>query len=73
MRACVLEHMLGYRLYLVSDFTDRLSPALDLDVKDEETAIQWADEVRCRRRAELWNGNRIVRDWHHHEDGPKEL
>ena len=52
-----------YRLYLVSDLTDRLAPALELDVQDDETAIQWAEEVRCGRRAELWAGDRLVRDW----------
>ena len=56
--------MTSYRLYLVSEMTERLSPALELEVDDDETAIRWAEEMRAGRRAELWSGNRMVRDWH---------
>ena len=57
-------NMTSYRLYLVSEMTDRLSPALELAVDDDEIAVRWAEEMRAGRRAELWSGNRMVRDWH---------
>jgi hypothetical protein len=55
--------MTTYRLYLVSELTDRLSPALELDVQDDDAAVRWANEMRGHRKAELWHGNRLVKEW----------
>ena len=52
-----------YSLYLVSALTQRLGPALELDVSSDEKAIEWAEEVRNGSAAELREGERLVRKW----------
>ena len=55
--------MTSYRLYLVSDLTRRFEPAQEFDAKSDRAAIAIAEEARCNRAAELWDGSRMVRGW----------
>jgi hypothetical protein len=55
--------MASYRLYRVSELTRRFEPAKEFDAEDDRTAIVMAEKERSRRSAELWNGNRMVREW----------
>ena len=54
---------MSYRLYLVSDLTRRFEPAQEFDARDDRAALAMADELRSHRAAELWSGNRLVREW----------
>lgn len=55
--------MTSYRLYLVSGLTRRFEPAKEFDARNDRAAVAIAEDMRSARPAELWNGNRIVRDW----------
>ena len=55
--------MTSYRLYLVSDLTRRLEPALEFDAQTDRAAFTFADKIRSHRPAELWSGNRLMREW----------
>lgn len=55
--------MTSYRLYLVSGLTRRFEPAQEFLAKNDRAAIAMAEDVRADRAAELWNGNRIVKEW----------
>lgn len=50
-------------MYLVSELTRRFEPAQEFDARDDRAALAIADEMRLRRAAELWSGNRLVREW----------
>lgn len=52
-----------YRLYLESNLTERFEPAIELDMPDDQAALAWAEDLRMKRAAELWSGNRLVREW----------
>ena len=54
---------MSYRLYLVSDLTQRFEPAQEFDARNDRAALAMADELRSDRAAELWSGNRLVREW----------
>ena len=50
--------MTDYRLYFVREgHLDRYEV---IPCPDDRTAIMWADDLRGRREAELWCGNRLV-------------
>jgi hypothetical protein len=55
--------MASYRLYRVSDLTRRFEPAEEFDAEDDRAAIANAEKARAGRSAELWNGNRMVKEW----------
>ena len=55
--------MPSYRLYLVSELTRRFEPAQEFDEVSDQAAIALAEAKRSARPAELWSGNRIVREW----------
>lgn len=55
--------MMSYRLYLVSGLTRRFEPAQEFDARTDRAAIAVAEGMRSARSAELWNGNRMVREW----------
>jgi hypothetical protein len=55
--------MTSYRLYLVSGLTRRFEPAQEFNARDDRAALIMADEIRAQRAAELWSGNRLVREW----------
>lgn len=50
-------------MYLVSDLTRRFEPAQEFDARNDRAALAMADEIRSQRAAELWSGNRLVREW----------
>ena len=55
--------MTSYRLYRVSHFTRRFEPSEDFHAEGDRAAIAIAERVRSSRPAELWSGNRIVKEW----------
>ena len=55
--------MTSYRLYLVSGLTRRFEPAQEFDARNDRAATAIAEEMRSAGAAELWSGNRIVREW----------
>ena len=54
---------MNYRLYLISGITRRFEPAREIDAETDDEAIVAADEVRSTKAAELWRGNRLVKEW----------
>jgi len=50
-------------MYLASELTRRFEPAQEFDARDDRAALAIADEMRSHRAAELWSGNRLVREW----------
>ena len=55
--------MPSYRIYMVSGLTRRFEPAQDFDAKSDRAAIAFAEKTRSHRSAELWRGNRLVKEW----------
>ena len=57
-----------YRLYLLSEFSNRLAPAQEMELPDDADAVKWARETRRDSPAELWEANRLVRQWNRNTD-----
>lgn len=55
--------MTSYRLYRASHLTRRFEPAEEFEARDDEAAIAISEDLRARRAAELWKGNRMVKEW----------
>jgi hypothetical protein len=54
---------MSYRLYLISGLTRRFEPAKEIAADNDDEAIAMADEARALRPAELWRGNRMIKEW----------
>ena len=52
-----------YRLYRVSELTSRLEAAEEYVAENDAAAIAIAEKSRERRAAELWQGNRTLKEW----------
>lgn len=52
-----------YRLYRVSELTSRLEAAEEYIAENDAAAIAIAEKSRARRAAELWQGNRPLKEW----------
>lgn len=55
--------MASYRLYILSDISRRFEPAQELEAEDDKKAIAAGEVARAARAAELWQGNRMVKEW----------
>ena len=53
--------MADYRLYFVRN--GHLGRYEVIPCKDDRTAIMWADDLRAGQAAELWCGERLVRQF----------
>jgi hypothetical protein len=60
----------SYRLYLVSDLTQRFEPAVDIDAPNDAVAMSIAEELRSGRAAELWKGSQVIKGWRNNAAGP---